>query len=218
MPEITQACSVAISNCLSIETNTMQLPPPKIDSDFSLEKALVRRRSIRGYAAGPVVLSQLSQLLWAAQGITSPEGLRTTPSAGATYPLEIYVVASGDGGLTAGIYHYSNRAHELTVVSTGDIRPELAQAAKGQSMIEDAPLSIIIAAVSARTSPRYGSRSTRYIAMEAGHAAQNVYLQATALGLGTVVIGAFSDREVSRVLKLGEAEPLYIMPVGVQEP
>ena len=195
----------------------MKLPSPKLDSDFSLEKAISLRRSIRGYAEAPLMLSHLSQLIWAAQGITSPEGLRACPSAGATYPLEIYLAAASITDLQAGVYHYAGRTHELSLISAGDKRPALAQAALGQSMIEDAPLSIILAAVSARTSRRYGSRAPRYVAMEAGHAAQNVYLQATALGLGTVVIGAFADAEVSRILGLGEAEPLYIMPIGVQE-
>ncbi len=195
----------------------MKLPAPKLDSDFSLEKAIYLRRSIRGYGEKPLALSHVSQLLWSAQGITGPGGLRASPSAGATYPLEMYVVAANVSGLEPGIYHYEHRSHELSLTSPGDRRPELAQAAQRQSMIEDAPLSIIIAAVSARTSLRYGSRTARYIAMEAGHAAQNIYLQATALGLGTVVIGAFADSEVSRVAGLGEAEPLYIMPVGIQE-
>jgi SagB-type dehydrogenase family enzyme len=195
----------------------MKLPTPKLDSQFSLEKAISLRRSIRGYSEAPLSLGQLSQLLWAAQGITSPEGLRASPSAGATYPLELYVAAGRVSGLEPGIYHYTNQAHELTSTTEGDKRRELAQAALGQTIVGDAPASIIIAAVSARTSRRYGSRTARYVAMEAGHTAQNIYLQAIALGLGTVVVGAFTDDEVTRVAGLGEAEPLYIMPVGVQE-
>ena len=192
----------------------MPLPPPNLDSQFSLEKAIGQRRSVRGYADAPLTLEHVSQLLWAAQGLTSPAGLRAAPSAGATYPLEVYAVVGDVTGLDPGIYHYSNRAHDLTLTSEGDRRDALAAAALGQSIIEDAPLSLVIAAVPARTSRRYGERTNRYVAMEAGHAAQNVYLQATALGLGTVVVGAFTDDAVNRAAGLGEAEPLYIMPIG----
>jgi len=142
-------------------------------------------------------------------------GCEPSPSAGATYPLEVYVVAGNVTGLAAGIYHYKPQSHEITHETSGDRRQALAAAALGQSMIEDAPLSLVIAAINERTSPRYGERTERYVAMEAGHAAQNVYLQATALGLGTVVVGAFDDGGVSRVMGLGQARPLYIMPVGL---
>jgi SagB-type dehydrogenase family enzyme len=215
------ALALGLPGCVRPQINKsssiMKLPTPKLDSQFSLEKAIYLRRSIRGYSEAPLSLGQLSQLLWAAQGITGPDGLRASPSAGATYPMELYVAAGRVSGLEPGIYHYANQAHELTLTTEGDKRSELARAALGQSIVGDAPASIIIAAVSARTSRRYGSRTARYVAMEAGHAAQNIYLQATALGLATVVVGAFTDDEVNRVAGLGEAEPLYIMPVGGSE-
>jgi SagB-type dehydrogenase family enzyme len=204
-------------NVTESEADAMKLPEPNLDSGFSLERAIHLRRSIRGYGGEPLTLIHLSQLLWSAQGITSPLGLRAAPSAGATYPLEIYVVAGEVDGLAPGVYHYFNRNHEIALTIEGDRRSALAGAALGQTIIEDAPLSLVIASVDTRTAQRYGDRTARYVAMEAGHAAQNVYLQATALGLGTVVIGAFFDDEVSRVVDLGEASPLYLMPVGVLE-
>ncbi len=207
--------AVPLTDVTRTEANPVKLPEPRLDSQFSLEKAIQQRRSVRGYAEAPVSLADLGQLLWAAQGITSPLGLRAAPSAGATYPLEVYVVAGEVTGLAAGIYRYGLKNHELTLVQEGDQRRALAAAALGQSMIEDAPLTLVMTAVYRRTEVRYGERTERYVHMEVGHAAQNVYLQATALGLGTVVVGAFSDDTVAGVLGHPKDEaPLYIMPVG----
>jgi SagB-type dehydrogenase family enzyme len=195
----------------------MRLPQPQLDSHFSLEKAISLRRSVRGYKDEPLGLAQLSQLLWAAQGTTDNSGHRATPSAGATYPLEIYIMAGRVSGLEPGIYHYRCQSHEIEQVAAGDSRTLLSQAANGQSTIEDAPASLVIAAVRQRTEQRYGERARRYIAMEAGLVAQYISLQAVALGLGTVVVGAFNDDKIGHILELGEAVPLYIMPVGAQE-
>jgi SagB-type dehydrogenase family enzyme len=193
----------------------LELPAPRLDSPFSLEKAIARRRSVRGYAEGQLSLSELSQLLWAAQGITSEPGLRAAASAGATYPLEVYVIVGAVAGLETGIYRYDCKENRLSPVRAGDQRRALASAARGQSSLEDAPLTIALTAIYARTAGRYGARATRYVDMEAGHASQNIYLQAAALGLGTVAVGAFDDGEVARVLDAGKDEvPLYLMPVG----
>jgi SagB-type dehydrogenase family enzyme len=158
-----------------------------------------------------LALEQISQLLWAASGKNLYR--RTAPSAGATYPLEIYLVVGEVEGLEPGIYHYSSSRHSLESVKEQDIRNRLAAAALGQGMITRAPSSIVIAADYVRTSSRYGPRGIRYVHMEAGHVGQNISLQANALSLGTVMIGAFDDPQVREILGV-EEEPLYIIPVG----
>ncbi len=192
------------------------LPEPRFCSGISIEQALLERRSIRSYADRPLTLSDISQLLWAAQGITDPAtGFRTAPSAGATYPLETYLVAGNVKNVAPGVYRYEPGEHKLVKVLEGDVMAELASAAVGQSWVREAGANIVFTAVYERTTQRYGDRGERYVHMEAGHASQNVYLQATALQLGTVTIGAFYDEQVQEILLLPDNEkPLYIMPVG----
>ncbi len=193
---------------------SLELPKPKTDSSVSIETALQRRRTHRRYARASVRLAEVSQLLWAAQGITDRrEGLRTAPSAGALYPLEIYLGAGDIEGLPAGVYRYWPRDHALTKTGEGDRRREVARAALDQSWIQDAPALLIVAAVPDRTARKYGTRGTRYVHMEAGHAAQNVYLQAVSLNLATAVVGAFDDAAVKSALGIAE-DPLYLMPFG----
>lgn len=195
---------------------TVELPAPHHDGSISVEAALLRRRSIRAYHAEPLRLDEVAQLLWAAQGISDPAtGARTAPSAGALYPLDVSIVAAEVAGLGPGVYRYHPSAHALTQLQPGDVRRELAGAALGQLPVRDAAAVILISGVYERTTVKYGDRGVRYVWMEAGHAAQNVYLQATALGLGTVVVGAFDDEAARRVAGLGEREqPLYLMPIG----
>jgi len=189
------------------------LPQPRYDSKTSVEKALLERRSVREYRNEPLALSEISQLLWSAQGTTKT--LRTAPSAGALYPLEIYVVALNVKDLLPGIYKYKTQGHKLITVIKGDKRAEICKAALSQSPVKDAPAIIVFSAVFKRTTAKYGERGARYVHMEAGHAAQNAYLQAVSLDLGTVVIGAFNDDELKRAMNMPkEEEPLYIMPVG----
>jgi len=196
-------------------SETIKLPEPLQDGKTSIEKALRERRSVRSFKKGPLTLADVSQLLWAAQGISSPRGLRTAPSAGALYPLEIYLVAGNVDGLPGGVYHYRPVRHELVRMIAGDKRPELCTAALGQSSVRNAAAVIVFAAVYERTTVKYGERGIQYVYMETGHAAQNVALQAVPLNLGTVVIGAFQDAEVRKVLKMsGREQPLYVMPVG----
>ncbi len=193
----------------------VKLPPPVLDGGVSLEKALSERRSVRQYQDRPLSLADLSQLLWAAQGVTGTGGKRTAPSAGALYPLNVYVVAGNVSGLPAGIYAYDPQRHELRRIAEGDARPALSAAALRQSQIKSAPAVFVISAVYERTTVKYGERGIRYVHMEAGHAAENVYLQATARKLGTVVVGAFDDDEVRKVVSMTDGEhPLYLMPVG----
>ncbi len=181
---------------------------------MSLEEALAHRRSVREFASGALTLDEVSRLVWAAQGTTPPTG-RTAPSAGATYPLEVYLVAGDVKDLSAGVYHYLPGQHRLEPLSAGDIRRPLADAAVDQAWIGRAAMVVVIAAVYERTAARYGRRAERYVHMEAGHAAENLLLQATALGLGATPVGAFNDAEVAGVLRLPSGEaPLYLIPVG----
>jgi len=193
----------------------IKLPAPRQDSKTSVESALRRRRSVREFRKEALTLAEVSQLLWAAQGITDPEGKRTAPSAGALYPLEVFLVAGGQDELPAGVYRYRPQGHDLIPVVEGDQRAKLAAAALEQDWLNDAPVTIAIAAVYERTARKYKQRAERYVLMEVGHVAQNLHLQAVALELGTVVVGAFDDAEVKRVLTLAvNEEPLCLMPVG----
>jgi len=188
----------------------IDLPEPKIRGAVSVEEAIQKRRSVRSYAPKDLSIEDISQLLWACQGITDKErGLRAAPSAGALYPLEVYVAKKD------GLFHYIPEGHKLETVSNKDVRAELSTAAYGQGYVEEAAIDIIIAAVYERITSRYGERGIRYIDMEAGHAAENVFLQAVALGLDSVAVGAFADAQVVSILKLPTGvKPLYILPVG----
>ena len=194
---------------------TVDLPQPRLEGDVSLEEALQMRRSVREYAGASLTLEEVSQLLWAAQGITSDWGGRTAPSAGALYPLEVYLVAGNVEDLEPGVFRYDPSAHRLLKAKGGDVRAELCEVSLGQEAVRNGAIDVVIAAVYERTKVKYGDRAERYVHMEAGHAGQNICLQATSLDLGAVTIGAFSDDAVARVLGLpGEEAPLYVIPVG----
>lgn len=191
------------------------LPEVRRDGDISLEEVLGKRRSVREFSAAALRLAEVGQLLWAAQGLTGPQGRRTAPSAGALYPLELYVLVGVVEDLSPGLYHYNVERHELEELTTGDARPRLAAAAVGQGFLATAPATIVIAGDVQRTARKYGDRAVRYVHMEVGAVAQNVYLQATALELGTVFVGAFRDDRVKKVLGLpGNERPLGLMPVA----
>jgi SagB-type dehydrogenase family enzyme len=192
----------------------IHLPPPKRGGTRSVEEALQQRRSIREYTTEQVTLVEAAQLLWAALGVTHPEGHRTVPSAGALNPLAAYVVTGGVVGLEAGVYRYLPESHELVETESGDQRRRLA-AVIGQDWVAEAPAALVLAGIYERTAVKYGARAKRYVHIEIGHAVQNVYLQAVALDLGTVVVGAFQDERVQDVLGLPDDHaPLAIMPVG----
>lgn len=193
----------------------VKLPPLRERGEMSLEETIARRRSVRRYQAESLSLSHLSQVLWAAQGITDARGLRAAPSAGATYPLEVFVVVGKVEGLEAGIYHYDVKNHSLRLYKEGDQRRELTKAAWDQEFIAQAPVDIVLCALYERTCRHYGRRGERYVHMDVGHAGENVSLQAVALGLATVIVGAFEDEQVTIVMALAEeVKPLYIIPVG----
>jgi SagB-type dehydrogenase family enzyme len=217
---ITQLTFGLSGGAMAAETQSVDLPKPivapqSLSEGHALEHLLSQRRSVRAFRSEALNLSQLGQLLWAAQGVTNPQGYRTAPSAGALYPLELYVVAGSVQGLTAGVYHYYPGQHRLVNTTRGDLRKSLAQAALQQPWVEHAPAVLIIGAVFERTMQKYGKRGVRYAHIEAGSVAQNVYLQAQALHLGTVVVGAFDDAAVADIVRLAdEVDPLILMPVG----
>ncbi len=191
----------------------LQLPPPVLSGKMSVEEALSKRRSVRRFIRRELGLAEISQLLWAAQGINrTGEGernLRTAPSAGQTYPLEAYVATQD------GLFHYLPREHQLEWLDGSDLRGALAEAAAQQEFIREAPAVIILTAVPARTSARYGEQAPRYIFLEAGHAAQNIQLQSTALEMGSVCVAGFFEESVAEVLELPDDEiPVYLIPVG----
>lgn len=192
------------------------LSEPEKTGSVSLEETISGRRSIREYSLEEITEMQLSQLLWAIQGITDKStGFRAAPSAGASYPLEIYAAIGNAEGFDPGLYKYSPVNHSVLLVKTGDIRYEIFEAGLRQECIRNAPVVFIFTAVFERTSSIYGIRADRYVYIETGHAAQNLYLQSEALGLGTVAIGAFDDMKIKAALNLPPQEaPVYIMPVG----
>lgn len=207
---------VAVLICSAADGDETPLPKPDLKGKVSVEEAIYQRRSIRGYGEGSLTLKEVSQLLWSAlgltvDGVTGPT--RSHPSAGGLYPLEIFAVVGDVESLEPGIYRYDPIKHSVLPVVGGDRREELRWAALGQRCISEAPLDLIIAAVFERTTGKYGERGMRYVLMDLGASIENIFLQAQSLGLGTVVIGAFYDEKVKRVLG-GEEDPLAIMPVG----
>lgn len=187
----------------------VELPVPETAGGGSLTEALVMRRSVREYSIEPLSLDDIGQLLWAAQGITSEVGGRTAPSAGGTYPLELYVVTKD------GVSRYLPEDHALERLADGDLRSDVSRAALSQEWVEEAPAVFVLTAVYERTEQRYGDRAERYVKIEVGHAAQNLLLQAVSLGLGAVPVGAFHDDQVAEVLNLpDDNQPLYVIPVG----
>lgn len=203
----------------------VDLPEPRMTGDVSVEEALQGRRSVRAYTDVPLTVSEISQLLWAAYGINKPiegapdflrGGLRTAPSAGALYPLEVYLVARNVTGLAPGIYWYKSETHQLVTLGEGDLWPQVSDAGLNQPHFDTAAAAIVYSAVFERNTRKYGERGReRYVCMDLGHSAENVYLQAFALKIGTCAIGAFSDLALKQAIGMTkEEEPLYIMPVG----
>ena len=196
---------------------TVALPAPDRVGMATLEQSLSSRRSIREYADRPLHMDGLAQLLWAAQGQNDPAGTgRTAPSAGGLYPLTVYVVAGHVSGLAPGVYRYEAATHRLAQITVGDRREVLGQAALDQEPVRRAPAVLLIAGDYGITAARYGDRAERYVALEAGHAGQNVALAAAAGGLSTVAIGAFEDDRLADVIPLPSGQvPLCLWPVGV---
>jgi SagB-type dehydrogenase family enzyme len=189
--------------------STVPLPPPATSGGPGLRDVMARRRSLRDFRAEPLTPEQLSQLLWAAQGVTGAGGERTAPSAGGLHPLVVHVL-DGDG-----VHRYAPQSHALERLAAEDRRRKLAGSCLDQAFVAAAPAVLVVANVRARSRARYGARAERYAVLEAGHAAQNVLLEATALGLAAVPVGTFYDYEVHREAELAKGvEALYVMPVG----
>lgn len=190
----------------------MNLPGPKLKGDVSVEETIARRRSVRSYSSRKLRDQEISQLLWACQGTTGTGRFRAAPSAGALYPLEVYLVKDD------GIFLYIPEKHRLEKKSGKNAKGDLAKAAWGQAFINEAPVNIVICAVYERVTSRYGERGIRYTDIEVGHAAENVHLQAVSLGLGSCPVGAFNDSAVTKILNLSKNEkPIYIIPIGYGE-
>ncbi len=200
------------------DIRTIKLPKPEYQG-IPLEEAIEKRRSVRNYSRKPITMFQLSQLLFSAQGTTGKiygTPLRTTPSAGALYPFEIYVIANNVESLDQGIYHYGVLNHTLELVQYGDFRKEITSAGLNQEMLGDSDAVFVLSAIFDRTRHKYGERGFRYVYIEAGHISQNIYLQAVSLGLGSVSVGAFLDDKVNQLIDVdGQKEAvIYLHAVG----
>ncbi len=208
-------------NCKIRKEDHMKLPEPRIKGEVSLESTIRNRRTIRSFTSERLKSEQFSQLLWAAQGITGERGFkRAAPSAGALYPMDVYAVVGAESvdRLKAGIYHYEPKNHSVSLVSTGDLRKEVARASLSQMWMARAPVNFVITAEYDRITVKYGERGIRYAMIEAGHIGQNIFLQSEVLNLGAGIVGAFKDEDVIRVMKIPRPhEPLLIMPVGYKE-
>lgn len=193
----------------------VNLPPPQKEGLISVESALGQRRSVRSYGETPLALADIGQILWAAQGITSSQNRRTAPSAGALYPLELYLVSGRVSGLSSGIYRYSPRDHDLTMIAPGDVHAQLTTASWSQNWIRAAPAIVVVAAIPARTAVRYGDRTSRYVAMEVGAVVQNIQLQGVSLRIGSTFVGAFDDKPFKKILGLpGNEQVMALVPLG----
>jgi SagB-type dehydrogenase family enzyme len=202
-----------------LKSESIALPKPKAEGGMPVEEAIRRRRSVREYLRKPITLDQLSQVLWAAQGVTDAQsGHRAAPSPGAKYTLELYVFTREGGmtGLPAGLYHYEPATHSITRVKTGDYTMALQSAARDQEQVGKAAAIIAVTGVFERATAKYGERGIQYALQESGSAGENIYVESTAIGLGTVMMGSFDDDQVGRLIgtKKGE-KPLLLMPLGV---
>jgi SagB-type dehydrogenase family enzyme len=202
--------SVTSPGLSGAQMNTFKLPEPEIRGDYSLDRAIEKRRSVRGYLDKSLTAGQISDLLWAAQGVTDKRsGHRAAPSAGAIYPLTLYAVKD------EGVWRYNPGGHSLDRISADNLKEGLARAALNQGFVAQAAVSIVISVNYDKITSRYGERGVMYAHMEAGHAAQNLHLKAVSLDLASVPVGAFSEREVKDLLGLPREEtPVYIIPVG----
>ncbi len=200
----------AVGNRRAAQLKTIQLAAPRLTGPVALEQAISKRRSIREFINKPLDYVQLGQLAWAGQGITEKQkGLRTAPSAGATYPITLYFATQD------GLFVYQPREHRLQQLQSGDIRVRLAGAAFKQKAVADAGCDIILTGSSRNLRTKFANKSRTYMLLEAGHIAQNIQLQAVALGLGSVTIGGFEARSILKLLHRGtDYEPVYIIPVG----
>lgn len=199
------------------DAERVTLPDPASYGEMNLEGAIEARRSIREYAGDSLSLHALSALLQAAQGITAPgREYRAAPSAGALYPIELYPVVHDVDGLEAGLYHYAVQEHALELLEPADLRAAVTRAGLGQDFLGRSNVCFVLSALFQRTRWRYRERTYRYVMLEAGHIGQNLYLAATAMGLGACAVGAFLDGELNQLLRIDgrEEAAIYLVSVG----
>lgn len=189
------------------------LPSPATTAGMPLRQALATRRSQRTFGEEALTLNQVGQLLWAGQGVTSPEGHRTSPSAGALFPFEVYLVAERVRGLAPGLYHYRVGEHHLALVRPGHFAERLQAIAVGQAWVGEGAASFVLVGVVPRTAQKYRGRAERFVAMESGAIAQSMLLQATDLGLGAVLVGGFEEAALQKLIG-SDAYPLAVVTVG----
>ena len=213
------SCSVVLPDTIAI-AGDISLPKPSHKGTVSVEEALKARRTHRSFTSRSLSLEQFSQILWGAYGVTAREYgsfLKTAPSAGALYPLDIYGVV-GKGGvetLASGVYHYNSEDHTASLVKEGDLREKVAKQSLHQMWMAEAPVILVITGEYGRSSIKYGPRGVTYTHIEAGCVGQNIFLQAEAMGLKAGIVGAFNNRDVIKVMGLlSSHDPLLIMPVG----
>lgn len=196
------------------QNKKIKLPNPKLKSGVSFEETLLKRRSHRAYTKKPLGIGEISQLLFAGEGVIEEER-RTVPSAGAFYPIEIYLSVSRVKKISPGLYKYSPENHSLDKISNNNWRAKLAEAAFSQPWVKEAPALFILCGKFEKTVKKYDEKGAIFVAMEAGHVAQNISLQAAALNLGTLCVGGFNNKQIDRLLNLDKkTEPYYIIPVG----
>ena len=201
-----------------LSTAAISLPRPSVSGGKPLERCLQERRSCRSFGDASLSVEHASQLLWAAQGVTGLGGLRTAPSAGAVYPLRTYLIALRVERLPSGAYLYGPDEHSLTLWKAGDLRPELLGAACNQDEADTAALGILLTARYSRSKREFGEKGVALALIEAGHAAQNILLQATSLSLGSIGFGKLDESEMRRVLELPDTEhPVYLLLAGPRE-
>ncbi len=196
----------------------VELPKPSF-AGLSVEKAIQKRKSVRSFMESPMNLEQLARILLSANGITQQRGgiaRRATPSGGALYPLDLYVIATNVDELTNGLYHFQVSDSSLELVKEGDFSIQIFEAANEQRAVGASPITIILTARFGRITQKYADRGYRYAYIEAGAACQNIYLQATSLDMGTVAVGAFNDDSLNELLGIDglHEAALLIMPVG----
>jgi SagB-type dehydrogenase family enzyme len=195
--------------------NRLALAVPEGKDAGTLNGALTRRRSVREYQEKPISLEQVSRLLWAAQGVTGVGGLRTSPSAGAIYPLKAYVIASQVAGLAAGVYRYEPDTNELAFVESGDRRKVLCQAAMGQECVAMSPMAVLLVSWDKRMKGEFGDFAEKLVLIESGHAAQNFLLEAVSMGLGGIGLAKFDGDAIRAAVPFrSDEEPRYLLLAG----
>jgi SagB-type dehydrogenase family enzyme len=195
----------------------IKLPAPATKGTVSVEEALQNRRSTRKFANRSLELAQISQLLWAGDGINNPQGKRTAPSGRAAYPIDLYLVAGERGvtNLAPGVYRYVVADQALEPVAKGEFRPAVAKACNSQAWMTEAPVILVISGDYKRSEAKNGEQGTLFTHLEAGLIAQNIFLQAGALGLGAGIVGGMHEKALAQALKLPQADiPFLAMPVG----